>query len=39
MGHEMLVGRSALRKGRFLVHPSRSFVQGPMIPFVDRNKT
>lgn len=28
MGFEMLFGRTALRKGRFLVHPSRSFLLG-----------
>lgn len=27
MGHEMLLGRSALRKGGFLVHPSKSHLQ------------
>ena len=27
MGFEMLFGRTALRVGRFLVHPSRSFLQ------------
>jgi len=28
MGHEMLLGRSALRKGGFVVHPSKSHLQG-----------
>lgn len=27
MGHEMLLGRSALQKGRFLVDPAKSFLQ------------
>ena len=29
MGFEMLFGRTALRAGRFLVHPSRSFLLSP----------
>jgi len=28
MGFEMLFGRSALRRGRFVVHPSHSYLQG-----------
>lgn len=32
MGHEMLFGRSALRKGRFLVHPSSSYLQSETLP-------
>ncbi|MGF1475814.1 MAG: ATP-dependent zinc protease [Geminicoccaceae bacterium] len=31
MGFEMLFGRTALRAGRFLVHPSRSFLQSQNI--------
>jgi len=29
MGFEMLFGRTSLRAGRFLVHPTRSFLLGP----------
>ncbi len=30
MGFEMLFGRTSLRAGRFLVHPTRSFLLSPM---------
>lgn len=32
MGHEMLLGRTALRKGGFVVHPSKSHLQGQRSP-------
>jgi hypothetical protein len=36
MGHEMLLGRSALREGRFLVHPAKSHLQPHPASLVNR---